>query len=149
MRTGEICIRDVICTESSTSIAETAGLMRRHHVGNVLIVEHTARGRLPVGIVTDRDLAIQILADNIDPNRLTAGDVMTRDPVTAPEDQSVFDTVQQMQHHGVRRLPVIDKQGCLAGIIAMDDLVELLAMQMGDLTKAFARERRREVSARA
>jgi CBS domain-containing protein len=123
--------------------------MRTHHVGDVVVVTNTARGRVPVGIVTDRDLAIEILAENIDPNRLTVGDVMTPDLVTAPEDQTVFDTIQQMQHHGIRRLPIVDRQGCLAGIVTVDDLSEFLTMQLGDLTKAVASERRREACARS
>jgi CBS domain-containing protein len=73
---------------------------------------------------------------------------MGRDLITIPEAQDVFETVEQMQRHGVRRLPVIDKEGVLFGIISVDDLVQLLAMQLSELSRIITRERRQEIEAR-
>lgn len=149
MRLGEICTRNVVTVERGTPVDETARLMRSQHVGDVIVVDHSARGAIPVGIVTDRDIVIQIIAAGLDPSRLTAGDVMALDLVTVAEDQSAFETVAQMQRNGVRRLPVVDKMGCLAGVITGDDLLELFAMQLSSLSKVSSSERKQELQAHA
>jgi len=149
MRLGEICTRSVVHVERNTSVHETARLMRLHHVGDVIVVDRSARGLLPVGIVTDRDIVVQVIAAGLDAARLTAGDIMALDLVTASEDQSAFETVEQMQRNGVRRLPVVDKMGCLAGVITGDDLLELFAIQLYSLSKVSSSERKQELQARA
>jgi len=149
MRIGEICIRDVVHVERSTPVHEAALLMRSQHVGALIVVEQGARGLMPVGIVTDRDIVVQVIAAGLDPARLTAGDIMALDLVTAQEDQGLYDTLDQMHRHAVRRLPVVDKLGCLAGVIAADDLLELLAMQLSSLAKVSRTERVLELQARA
>ena len=149
MRLGEICTRKVITVERHTPVPETARLMRSQHVGNVIVVDRTARGTLPVGIITDRDIVVQVIAAGLEPTRLTAGDIMALDLVTASEDQGAFETVEQMQRNGVRRLPVVDKSGCLIGVISADDLLKLFAIQLTDLSKVSASERKQELQARA
>ncbi len=149
MRLGEICTRNVVTVERNTLVQETARMMRAHHVGDVIVVDHAARGRIPVGIVTDRDIVVQVIAAGLESARLTAGDIMALELVTASEDQSAFETVEQMHRNGVRRLPVVDKAGCLLGVIAADDLLELFAMQLTSLSKISASERKQELHARA
>lgn len=148
MRIGEICIRDVVCAERSTSVREAARLMRSHHVGDVVVVEKTARGRTPIGIITDRDIAVGIIAAEIDPSDVVLGDIIYDSLITAPEDQNVFETVEQMRRHGIRRLPVVDSQSFLVGIITLDDLQEFLGMQLAELSKAVGRERTKELEMR-
>jgi CBS domain-containing protein len=148
MRLGEICTRNVVTVEKERSVPETARMMRLHHVGDVIVVDQTSHGPLPVGIVTDRDIVVQVIAAGLDPLILTAGDIMTADVITAREDQSAIETVEQMQRYGVRRLPVVDKMGCLIGVIAADDLLELFAMQFSALSKVAVSERRQELLAR-
>jgi CBS domain-containing protein len=123
--------------------------MREHHVGNVVVVERDKRGSVPVGIVTDRDIVISVIAPKLDPSQLTVGEIMGADLVTASDDQDVFETVEQMRRHGIRRLPITDKQGGLLGIVAVDDLLELLAMQLSGLSRVVARERKQELEARS
>jgi len=149
MRIGEICIRDVVHVERGTSVQEAARLMRSEHVGDVIVVDQGGRGLLPVGIVTDRDIVVQVTAVGLDPASLAAGDIMTMDLVTAPEDQDLFETLEQMRRHSIRRLPVVDKMGCLVGVIAADDVLELLAMQLSSLSKVARTERVQELQARA
>lgn len=149
MRLGEICTRSVATVERHTPIPEMARLMRSLHVGNVIVVDRASRGPLPVGIVTDRDIVVQVIAAGVDPARLTAGDIMTTGLTTARDDQTPFETVEQMQRNGVRRLPVVDKMGCLLGVIAADDLLELFAMQLTSLSKVSVSERKLEMQARA
>jgi CBS domain-containing protein len=149
MRIGEIGIRNVVCAGPDTTVLDAARLMRSHHVGDVVVVESGKWGPVPVGIVTDRDIVISVIAPRLDSSQLTVGDIMGTDLVVASENQDVFETVEQMQHHGIRRLPITDKQGALLGIVAVDDLVELLAMQLSGLSKVIARERKQEVEARS
>jgi CBS domain-containing protein len=148
MQLGEICTRNVVNVERNTSIHEAARLMRSHHVGDVIVVDRGTRGLMPVGIVTDRDIVVQVIAAGLDPAQLTAGDVMTLDLVSAPQDQGLFETVEQMHRYGVRRLPVTDKSGCLVGVVAADDLLELFAMQLSSLSKVAVSERMQELHAR-
>lgn len=149
MRLGEICTRNVVTVERHTPVPEMARMMRSHHVGNVIVADRAARGTIPVGIVTDRDIVVQVIAAGLDPARLTAGDIMTQDLITAPDDQNAFDTVEQMQRNGIRRLPVVDRMGILVGIIAADDLLELFAMQFTSLSKVAVTERKLELHAHA
>lgn len=148
MQIGEICIRDVVNATRDTPVLEAARLMRSRHVGDVVVVENSKRGPVPVGIVTDRDIVVEIIAPSIDVARLTLGDIMVRELITVPETQDVFETVEQMRRHGVRRLPVTDKQGVLLGIVSIDDLVQLLAMQASELSRIITRERSKEIEAR-
>ncbi len=149
MRLGEICTRSVVSVDRTMPVQETARLMRSHHVGNVIVVDRGPRGLMPVGIVTDRDIVVQVIAAGLDAARLTAGDIMSLDLITGSEDQDAFETVEQMQRNGVRRLPVVDKVGCLAGVIAADDLLELFAMQLSSLAKVSVSERKQELQVRA
>jgi CBS domain-containing protein len=149
MRLHDICIRNVVSVERRMPINEAARLMRSRHVGALVVVDAGRRGPNPVGIVTDRDIVVEVLAAGLDPASLTVGDIMPVELITATADQEVFEVVEQMQHHGVRRMPVVDNEGVLFGIIAVDDLLDFLAMHFTSLTKAIATERRHELAARA
>lgn len=149
MRIGDIGIRDIVSATQDTLVLEAARLMREHHVGDVVVVAPGKRGTVPVGIVTDRDIVVAVIAPRLNPAELTVGDIMCTDLLTACEDQEIFETVEQMRRHGIRRLPITDKQGNLLGIVTVDDLLELLAMQFSGLSKVVASERMQEVAARA
>jgi CBS domain-containing protein len=123
--------------------------MRHHHVGTLVIVEEMNGGRrVPVGIVTDRDVVVEVMATGLDPNAITVGDIMGPDLVTARESEGVLETMQIMRYKGVRRLPIVDKDGQLVGIVSFDDLLEVLAEEFGELSKIVAREQARETSGR-
>ncbi len=148
MTIGEICVRDVVTATRDTPVLEAARLMRSRHVGDIVVVESGKRGPVPIGIVTDRDIVVGIIAPGIQVARLTLGDIMSRDLVTIPDTQHVFETLEQMQRHGVRRLPVVDREGLLFGIISVDDPMQLLAIQLSELARITTRERRQEIEAR-
>jgi len=148
MPVGDICVREVVTATRETTIQEAARLMRENHVGDLLVLDHTKGNRKPVGIVTDRDIVVAIVALGLDPSVLTAGDIMGPELETAPDDQGVFETISQMRRAGVRRIPVVNKQGYLVGIISIDDLIQLLAEEMGELAKLISREQRKEAHAR-
>jgi CBS domain-containing protein len=148
MPIGEICNREVVFATRDTSILEAAQLMRRHHVGDLVVVDEKNGKRIPVGIVTDRDIVIEVIAKEADINSLTAGDIMGPELVTAREAEGVFEAIQLMRLKGVRRMPVVDPHGGLVGIISVDDLVELLAEEMNELAKLISREQVREAKNR-
>lgn len=126
---------DVVAAGPAAPVAEVAGLMREENVGSVVVVE----GNAPVGIVTDRDLTVDVLAAGTDPATVTAEDVMTADPETIDVDAGVFDLVTAMCDASVRRMPVVDGDE-LAGIIALDDLIVLLARELDNLAGVIAAE---------
>lgn len=144
MTVGEFCNREVVFIRRDESIPEAARLMRRHHVGDLVVVEEQQDRRVPVGIVTDRDLVLEVIAQEVDPNKLTVGDVMSIELVTAREEDSLFDAIKLMRRRGVRRVPVVDRAGVLVGILSVDDLLELFAETLGDLATLLQREQQRE-----
>lgn len=147
MPIGEVCTRQVVIAPAQTPISEAAKLMRQHHVGALVITEGDGK-RVPAGIVTDRDIVVGILAQDLDPDRFTLGDITTGELVTIREQEGVFETIQLMRSKGVRRVPVVDAKGTLVGIVSIDDLVDLLAEELGELAKLISREQKREAEVR-
>lgn len=146
---GEICNRDVVVAARDTPVTAAAKLMRQHHVGSVVVVEDTDGGRrVPVGIVTDRDVVVEIIATALDPDTLTLGDIMAQELVTARETEGLLETMEIMRYKGVRRLPIVGDEGQLVGIVSIDDMLEVLAEELMELTKIVAREQARESQSR-
>ena len=148
MPVGELCIRQVVVTARKTSVLEAAKLMRQHHVGDVVVTDEISVRRVPVGIVTGRDIVLEVLAQELDTTSLTVGDIMAGDLITVRENDGVFQTIQLMRAKGARRAPVVDGQGVLVGIVSVDDFVELLADELSQLAKLIAREQKLEVELR-
>lgn len=148
MTLGRICNRETVIARRETSIAEAARLMRAHHVGDLVIVEERNGRSVPVGILTDRDLVIEILAKDVDPATVTAGDAMSDRLVTAGESESLFEALQRMRIQGVRRMPVVDAGGGLVGIVAADDFLDLLAEEISALAQLVTREQTHEKARR-
>lgn len=114
---------DVVTAPVDASIRDLAATMRDERVGSVVVTEADA----PVGIVTDRDLAVRVLAADADPSELAAADVMSPDLHTIGPGDGFYQATEMMRRYGVRRLPVVDDDRNLRGIITADDLNELLA----------------------
>jgi len=148
MAIGEICNREVVIVQRDTTIQEAAKLMRSHHAGALVVVKEVAGKRHPVGLVTDRDLVIEVLAPELDASVITVGDIMLPKPVTVTETTGVFEAIQFMRDKAVRRLPVVDGQGALIGIVALDDLLSLLADELSELSTLVTREQKREMDSR-
>ncbi len=148
MPIGEICTREVVIVEKGASIQEAAQLMRRHHVGNLVVVAYEGTARIPVGILTDRDIVIEIVAAGVDLEKVTVGDVMSFDLATVREQDGIWDSLQYMRSKGVRRMPVVDQGGALIGIISADDLLDLLAEELGAVAALIKREQFKEARAR-
>jgi CBS domain-containing protein len=148
MNEGEICSRIVAVAESGTPVQEAAKRMRDHHIGALVVTEGGAEARRPIGIVTDRDLVVEVVAAGVDYRTLTVGDIMSERPATAKESAGLFEVIAQMRSGGVRRLVVVDAKGYLLGIVAMDDLIPVLAEEMSALAQAIRVEQRREMQRR-
>ncbi len=148
MAVGEICNREVVIAERSLPVSEAAGLMRSHHVGDLVVVEERDGRRHPVGIVTDRDIVVEVVAAGVNPEALGVGDIMGSDVATVRENEGLFEALRYMRDKGVRRMPVVDGSGSLVGILTLDDLLGLLAEEMTELAKLVSHERQREANAR-
>lgn len=149
MAIGEFCNRDVVFATREMSLQEAAQLMREYHVGDLVVVDQVGDKRVPVGIVTDRDIVIEIVAKSLDINEFSAGDIMGSQLVSVPEHEGVFETIRMMRANGIRRLPVVDKDGGLVGIVSADDILDLLAEEMAELAKVAPREQQREAKTRS
>lgn len=148
MPIGEICKREVIIIQREETVLQAAKLMRQHHVGDVMVVEDRDGKRTPVGIVTDRDLVVEVIAPELDPDAITVGDIMVSDFATVKENAGVFESIQYMRVKGVRRMPIVDDDGKLIGIVTLDDLLALLSEELDALVKLVAHEQQKEAGIR-
>ena len=140
MTIGEICNREVVLAARDTPVVAAAKLMRQYHVGTVVVVDQTnGNSRIPVGIVTDRDFVVEIVATELDPKTITIGDIMTPELVTARETEGLSETMEIMRYKGVRRLPIVRQDGHLVGIVSIDDLLGVLAEELSEVAKIVAR----------
>ena len=144
MTVGKVCNREVVFIHREASVPEAARLMREYHVGDIVVVKETTGKRVPVGIVTDRDIVLEVIAAGVNVNDVSVGDIMSNGLVTARENDSVLDTIKIMRAKGVRRLPVINDDNELSGILSVDDLIDLMSEQIADLAKLIAREQKHE-----
>jgi len=148
MSVGEICNREVVTIEKSAPVVRAAKLMRQFHVGCVVVVADGVQPLQPVGVVTDRDLAIEILAQEVPAETVIVGDVMGAELLTAREEDGIWETIMRMRAVGVRRLPIVSRHGELVGILTMDDLLQFIVGELSDLVKLLRREQKREEVAR-
>lgn len=149
MAVGEICNREVVIAKKALSVVDAAQLMRKHHVGDLVVVEERNGRRHPVGIVTDRDIVVEVVAAGVNPDALKVGDIMGPEVATVRESEGLFEALRYMRDKGVRRMPVVDRDDGLVGILTLDDLLNLLAEEMTELAKLVSHERQREAASRA
>lgn len=146
---GKICNREVVVATRDMTVAAAAQLMRHHHVGTLVICDERNGGRrVPVGIVTDRDIVVEVVAPGLQAEAITAGDIMAAELVTARESEGVLEALEIMRFKGVRRLPVVGEAGELIGLVAIDDILEVLAEELTDVSHVIGRERSIEAANR-
>jgi predicted transcriptional regulator len=141
---GDLCTRETVCVPRTTSLIDAARLMRERHVGSLVIADEQPEGRVPAGVITDRDLVTAVLAPDVDVHALRVEDVMSTELVAVQEQTSVLDALAAMRAKGVRRLVVVDMRGLLQGVLALDDVIEVFAEQMQAVARALASGRPRE-----
>lgn len=141
MTIGSICQRNVVVSSKRESIVDAAKRMRLLHVGTIVVVADVGGMQKPIGILTDRDIVLSIVAS--DPEHLPfleIGDAMSDDLLLAREDAALPDALNLMRERGVRRLPVVDGGGALVGIITADDIVRFLAAELGQVVQLMSHE---------
>ena len=154
MRSSSLKIRDVAVHEPVTarptdSVGACARRMHDEHVGCLVVVEESDGDAFPVGVLTDRDIAIEVVAFGLDPATMTAGDVMSERPAVVEEDDDLLDALAHMRERGVRRLPVVRPDGALAGMLALDNLLEALGEEIDGVVGVMRAQRTRELRLRS
>jgi CBS domain-containing protein len=145
MTVGEVCKRNVAVAEKSETVVDAANHMRALHVGDLVVIEDRQGRRVPIGILTDRDIVVSAVAENSGHiTSLLVGDIMSSDIVSAREHEPVEAALKKMEEHGVRRLPVVDGNGALVGILTLDDALQFLTEEQVGLVKIVVQEQRRE-----
>lgn len=147
MNAGSVCKRGVVTVTPTDDLIAAAHVMREKHVG-YLIVSDTSPSRRVIGVLTDRDIVVAVLAQEVDARALKVGDVMTRNPLVIDEAQSIEAVLRHMREAGVRRVPVVDRSGALTGVLSIDDVLEQIAEQLINIAGSIRNEQRMERAVR-
>jgi CBS domain-containing protein len=147
-------IRDIythapVTIRESEDLVAAARLMREHHIGYLVVVEpHVSGSVKPVGVLTDRDIVVSVIAKGTDPRELRVGDVMTRKPVMIDESKSLAAALSEMRRIGVRRMPVVGAPGELLGVLSLDEVLDALAEELLAVVGSIRSELRQEAALR-
>lgn len=146
MNAYELCQRKVVTVRRHEELVTAAWMMRERNVGCLVVVEPAGihGGERVVGTLTDRDIVTTVISADADPHGIAVEDVMTRPPVTVPANAGIEEALQRMRGAGVRRVPLVDGHGRLAGILALDDIYEHFAQRGMALVTPIRREPRVE-----
>lgn len=149
MRVKNLCKPDVVKVGPRESVVEAARRMREHHVG-YLVVTDDAEGApaVPVGVLTDRDIVVEAVAQSVDPATLTVADIMSRQPSTLDGEVELQVALERMRQLGVRRLPVAGDRGEVVGVLSLDEIIEALALDLQSVAASLRNERRIEQQVR-
>jgi CBS domain-containing protein len=149
VKVGDFCSRDVASVEPLASLREAALVMRNRHVGALVVVERKDGLERPVGILTDRDIVVAVIAvPGARPEAIRACDAMSQPLAVAREEDGVFEAVETMQQKAVRRLPVLGADGSLRGLVSLDDVLRVLSAELGNVAEAMRWGRKRELDSR-
>lgn len=144
MLVGEICSHDVVVVTADERVLDAARKMRDEHVGCVIVANERHGSPIPAGILTDRDIVVAVVALNLEAEEIKVGDVMSEPALSVAATQTVDEALELMRANGVRRLPVVDEEGQLIGLVSSDDLLERLAGDCASLARMITREQGRE-----
>lgn len=137
MNISNLMTAEVVTINTNQSIADTAKLMRSKNVGDIVVVETKNGGTKPVGIITDRDLVLEILAQDVDPLSVSIADIMTSNIQTITEDATILTTLRLLHDKGVRRAPIVDHKGDLTGVVSADDILGFLSSEFKNLAEIY------------
>jgi CBS domain-containing protein len=144
----DICVLSVASCARDATILEAARLMRQHHTGTLIVLDDPHGERTPAGILTDRDIVVEVLANELDPAKTHVAQIMSAKLVVGGASERVSDAIERMRLHGVRRLPVLEHDGSLMGIVTLDDILTLHAAQAAALAGIVSKEQSHEQRAR-
>jgi CBS domain-containing protein len=137
MSVGRICTRYVDLADPEETVQAAARRMLERKVGTLVILDQVKR---PVGLLTDRDLVLRVLAPGQDPRQTSVGAVMTKEPKTVTEGTPIEQALVLMRSGAFRRLPVVGGDGTLVGLISLDDILSLLAEEIQEVGTLVERE---------
>jgi CBS domain-containing protein len=135
----EFCTTNVASCGPQTTVLQAASLMRQRHVGDLVVVDDPQDEGIPLGIVTDRDIVVEVLGKGLDPAKTTVGSLMRTPVVIAHESEDTTQVIERMKAHGVRRLPVVAREGEVVGIITLDDLLRVFVADANGLLSIMAK----------
>ncbi len=141
---GSLCQKNVVCVSKDTLVSEAAKLMRDHHIGDVVVVEERGGRSLPIGIVTDRDLTLEVLCETSDSGGIAVADVMVRSLAVAEEKDDMAQLIKIMKEQGVARLPIVDEAGELVGIVTARKLLQVLTQELTAVLSIAEKQQERE-----
>lgn len=145
MNIGDVCSKRVVMISKEASLIDAAKSMREHHVGDLIVVEERGDKQVPIGIITDRDIVVGVIAKDMEHFALlTVGDVMSFDLVTARQGEGVTEVTERMGACGIRRIPVVNEEGGIVGVLTFDDIVCFLASLVKNLSTLVCSEAYRE-----
>jgi CBS domain-containing protein len=140
MNAGTLCTRNVVTCGASETVYDAAMRMRRHSVGDLVVVDVAEGATIPTGMITDRDIMLAVVTSERNPVALKVGDIMSSPVVVAHHWEDVRQVVRRMRLNAVRRMPVIGEMGELIGIISIDDLVQAASSFLSELWLVSARQ---------
>lgn len=140
MNVGEICSRNFIYVLHQDSVLDVARIMREQHVGSVVVVDNNNGEMTPQGLITDRDLVLEVLAAKIDPAVLKAEDILTSELIFVTETHDVEEALKYLRYYGVRRAPVVNVNGVLVGVFCIEDSLAILSEEFSELVKLLSNE---------
>ena len=135
MPIGEFCTKSVVTARSDESVADAAKKMLEKNVGTIIVVDLQT---VPIGMITDRDVAVRVVAEGRDPGSTRIGEVMSEDPIVLNEERGIFEAVKTMCEQGVRRVPIVNGDGRLSGILSLDDLIMIFGEEMASIAVVVA-----------
>ena len=144
MSIRSLCKRVVVTIHRDATVQDAALFMRSSHIGNVVVVD-AVDTRRPVGIITDRDIAVEVVAQGLAPAQTLVGSVMSTPVVSLREEDSFLEALDKMSARGVRRAPVLDRDGHLKGLVSVNDLVPLLARELAKIGALIRHEQAAEM----
>ncbi len=132
----DVARENVITIDIETTAKEAIEKMENERVGSIIITKDNK----PEGIITDRDIAVKVTGKNRNPEDVGAKEIMTEKPFTVNKDEGVFEVIRKTADRRVRRIPIVEENGDLAGIITLDDLIVLLATEVNTLSRVIQAE---------
>lgn len=140
MSIGKLCRGEVVIAPKDMSVHEAAKLMKQHNIGDIIVIHKKDNNIEPIGILTDRDIVMKIVADEVEAKMICVGDAMSQDLLVLNHHQDTQEAIDMMSARGVRRAPIIDNHHKIVGLVSIDDLLLLVADELSSLAKLIRKQ---------
>ena len=140
MNVGDICSKNVVYVLQQDSVLDVARIMREKHVGSVVVVENMQGEIRPQGMITERDLVLEVLTAKLDPSVVKAEDILTCELICVTETHDIKEALKYLRYYGVRRAPVVNVNGILVGLFSIEDSLSILSKEFSEIVKLLSNE---------